>query len=153
MYIYSYISEWEALGGYYWVVQQQILHQMMISEFNDNLLRLFPEKDTYVNFMTNRIENMILDKDFENISHDILLLKISELKDTLLALLDNLRKSANPKVCISNINNIHLKFVIRYNIYSYYYNSVSALLQINTNTNTNASHILYYILLYIETVR
>ena len=43
-----FYSEWETLGGYYWVIQEQILKQLILFDFKANLERLYPQKDAYV---------------------------------------------------------------------------------------------------------
>ena len=48
--------------------------------------------------MHNRIKDMVKEQDMDKISHEILLLKIDELKETLITLLDDLKNSTRPKV-------------------------------------------------------
>ena len=51
MFMLMYDSEWEVLGGHYWVIQEQILHQWILKECRDQLYELYPQREEFYQTM------------------------------------------------------------------------------------------------------
>ena len=99
-----YNSEWEVLGGYYWVIQEQILHQWILKEFTDQLNRLYPNRKVFYQFMKQQINDMSQKIYTKKIQHVILSEKVVQLFDSMNKLLESIADSSKPKVTTLNLH-------------------------------------------------
>ena len=98
MFMLMYDSEWEVLGGHYWVIQEQILHQWILKECRDQLYKLYPQREEFYQTMQCQIENIFQKINLIKFRHVILSEKIVQLNDSMHKLVESITDSSKPKV-------------------------------------------------------
>jgi hypothetical protein len=100
----SYVySEWECLGGSYWVIQEEILRHVLLHSLNKQLEKCFPCKESFVKKSLLKVSEVLSDPIPNYIKNVILKKKIVLLKSEFVNLIDELRRNSKPKVYFNQI--------------------------------------------------
>lgn len=92
------LSEWEGLGGPYWVIQVEILRHKVLSVYERELKLNFPYKLKYCSKVLENLDRIIPDEVPSCIKNPTLRKKMISLKVEFGCLADDLKTSNNPEV-------------------------------------------------------
>jgi hypothetical protein len=92
------LSEFEFIGGPYWIIQEEVLRHALLDKIRSCLKKEFPSKRKFSAASIKVIEKVLPTEETPEIKNRTLHQKIAELRVEFISLIERLKNSNNPQV-------------------------------------------------------